>query len=110
LKFEKIYVVNLPERSDRRDSIILSAALSNIDIEIVDAVRGENVLEKAIPHPEVGRFMKAEIGCWRSHINIMQECVSPLPPFKAYSAGWNHQLMSTKCDPKEFEFGVYYRR
>lgn len=83
MQFEKIYVINLPERSDRRDSITLSAALSNIDIEIVDAVRGENVLDKVIPHPEVGRFMKAEIGCWRSHINIMQECVSILPPSRA---------------------------
>ena len=71
-------MISLPERTDRRDSIILSAALSNIDIEIVDAVRGENVLEKAIPITDAGRLMKAEIGCWRSHINVMQQSVIPL--------------------------------
>ncbi|KAG0651906.1 hydroxylysine galactosyltransferase 1 [Hyphodiscus hymeniophilus] len=75
LGFEKIFVISLPERSDRRDSIILSAALSNIDIEIRDAVRGENVPEQIIPNENAGRFMKAEVGCWRSHMNIMQEVI-----------------------------------
>jgi GR25 family glycosyltransferase involved in LPS biosynthesis len=75
----------LPERSDRRDSIILSAKLMNIEIEIIDAVRGENVLDKAIPSPDVDSFMKAQIGCWRSHMNVMQEFVIPAPPLAYYS-------------------------
>jgi Glycosyltransferase family 25 (LPS biosynthesis protein) len=81
IQFEKIFVISLPERSDRRDSIILSARLMNIEIEIIDAVRGENVLDKVIPSTDVGRFMKAEIGCWRSHMNVMQEFVFPVPPW-----------------------------
>lgn len=79
IQFEKIFVVSLPERSDRRDSILLSAAVMNIDIEIIDAVRGEAVPEKVIPAKDYGRFMQAEIGCWRSHMNIMQESVFLAP-------------------------------
>lgn len=48
----------------------------NIDVEIIDAVRGEQVPEKVIPAKDYSRFMQAEIGCWRSHMNIMQEFVS----------------------------------
>ena len=57
----------------------------NIEIEIIDAVHGENVLDKVIPSSDVGHFMKAEIGCWRSHMNTMQEFVILALPFAFFS-------------------------
>ncbi|KAL8757559.1 MAG: hypothetical protein Q9199_002130 [Rusavskia elegans] len=41
LGFEKILVVNLPERTDRRDTLTLTAAIGNILLDFLPAVRGE---------------------------------------------------------------------
>jgi ribosomal protein L30E len=49
VKFEKIIVIGLPTRTDRRDAIALSAALSNIDVEFFDGVPGETVQKKVLP-------------------------------------------------------------
>ena len=72
-KFEKVFVVSLPTRTDRRDAIVLAATLSNFEIEFVDGVRGETVPDKVIP-PGLGRgrFNDGEIGCWRAHANVLQ--------------------------------------
>ncbi|KAI4259404.1 MAG: hypothetical protein L6R42_004589 [Xanthoria sp. 1 TBL-2021] len=47
LGFEKILVVNLPERTDRRDTLTLTAAIGNILLDFLPAVRGESVSPKA---------------------------------------------------------------
>ena len=75
-----------------------------MDIEIVDAVRGDAVPDKVIPHPEVGRFMKAEIGCWRSHMNVMQQFV-----FNRAMCG-SHGLTISQDHSKKSLFRVDYRR
>jgi hypothetical protein len=70
-------VIGLPSRTDRRDGIVLSAALSNISIDLVDGVLGDTVLTKAIPATEEHkRLPDPEIGCWRAHMNTIQESVS----------------------------------
>jgi GR25 family glycosyltransferase involved in LPS biosynthesis len=52
----------------------LSAALSNFNIEFVDAVKGSEVPDKAIPVSKPGkqRMDDAVIGCWRSHMDAMR--------------------------------------
>jgi len=78
-QFEKIFVVGLRARTDRRDGMVLSAALSNMNIEFVDGVRGETVLDKAIPSLEGhSRMADPVTGCWRAHMNAIQEFVSAL--------------------------------
>lgn len=75
-QFEKIYVIGLPARTDRRDGIVLSAALSNMTIDLVDGVLGNTVVDKAIPTMEEHERMKDPvIGCWRGHMNAIQESV-----------------------------------
>ena len=76
-QFQQIFVVNLPERTDRRDGIALAAALSNIDLEFIDAVRGEEVLDKALPPLPPGRHRMADanVGSWRGHMNAIREFV-----------------------------------
>lgn len=68
--------MGLPSRTDRRDGMALQAALSELSIEFIDGVAGENISEKAIP---VGKDLKhltgGELGCWRGHINALQEYV-----------------------------------
>ncbi|KAK7753268.1 hypothetical protein SLS62_004787 [Diatrype stigma] len=74
--FEKIFVVSLPSRTDRRDAITLSAALSGIEVEFIDGLQGQDVPDKAIPSgPDQERMGDASIGSWRGHMNAIQEIV-----------------------------------
>ncbi|KAI4660615.1 uncharacterized protein J4E78_005319 [Alternaria triticimaculans] len=59
LGFEKILVLNLPFRTDRRDAMSLSAAVSNIKLEFVEGVTGESINNKAYPLPEENRKLSA---------------------------------------------------
>ncbi|EFR03130.1 hypothetical protein MGYG_06124 [Nannizzia gypsea CBS 118893] len=76
LGFERIYVVNLPSRTDRRDALVLMAALSGIKLHWIDGIMGETVLDRALPPPASHKTMKnANIGSWRAHINALQDMV-----------------------------------
>ena len=74
LQFQKILVVSLPSRSDRRDGMVLNAALSNIQIEFIDGVLGQDVVDKAIStSPDHDRLKDPTIGSWRAHMNAIRE-------------------------------------
>ncbi|KAI0014950.1 hypothetical protein F4780DRAFT_766207 [Xylariomycetidae sp. FL0641] len=76
LGFQKIFVVNLPRRTDRRDAIVLAASLSNIEFEFIDGVDGATIPDQAIPKSEpYTRMLDASIGSWRAHMNAIQEVV-----------------------------------
>jgi hypothetical protein len=73
-KFEKIYIVNLPARSDHRDHMALAAAVSDLEVEFRDGVVGSTVLDKVLPPPGSRQRLKdGEIGCWRAHMDILQQ-------------------------------------
>jgi hypothetical protein len=72
-EFEKILVLNLPFRTDRRDAISLAAGLSNIRLEFVDGVTGESIKQSAYPPPEENIKLSSGIrGSWRTHMNALQ--------------------------------------
>ncbi|OLN83285.1 Procollagen galactosyltransferase 1 [Colletotrichum chlorophyti] len=76
LGFEKIFVIGLPSRTDRRDGVLLQAALSEMEIEFVDGVPGDKVPDKAIPKTsDHERLKDGAIGCWRGHMNALGEIV-----------------------------------
>ncbi|KAH8196139.1 hypothetical protein TruAng_009706 [Truncatella angustata] len=77
LGFENIFVIGLPSRTDRRDSLVLASALSNIKLEFTDGVLGETVPDKALPIGKAGQERPANpvIGSWRGHMNAIQEVV-----------------------------------
>ncbi|KAI1747979.1 hypothetical protein F4782DRAFT_519146 [Xylaria castorea] len=76
LGFEKIFVVSLPSRTDRRDGISLAAALSNIEFEFIDGVDGSTIPDNALPQtPAHGRPSDPTVGAWRGHLNAIQEVV-----------------------------------
>lgn len=79
-------MVSLPERTDRRDSMILAAALSNIEFEFIDAVHGENVLDKALPPGDGRGIGEANLGSWRGHMNAISEYVYQPHKMKALNA------------------------
>ena len=74
-KFEKIFVVNLPSRTDHRDAMLLSAALSNISLSWINGVKGEDVLAKVLPPPGAGQLRPGEIGSWRAHLDAIATLV-----------------------------------
>lgn len=73
-KFEKIFVVGLPSRTDRRDGMVLQAGISDVEIEFIDGVKGDTIPDNAIPSsPDHGRPPAGSLGSWRAHMNAIQE-------------------------------------
>ncbi|KAF2189457.1 glycosyltransferase family 25 protein [Zopfia rhizophila CBS 207.26] len=76
LQFQKILVLNLPFRTDRRDAMTLAAATSNIQLEFVDGVTGDSIRQSAYPPPEENIKLPVGIrGSWRTHMNALQRVV-----------------------------------
>ncbi|KAI1774904.1 hypothetical protein F4818DRAFT_55230 [Hypoxylon cercidicola] len=76
LGFQEILVVGLPSRTDRRDGMLLQAALSDMRISFVDGVYGKDIPDSAIPTTsEHERMNDASLGSWRAHMNAIQEVV-----------------------------------
>jgi GR25 family glycosyltransferase involved in LPS biosynthesis len=75
LQFEKIFVIGLPSRTDRRDGIVLQAALSEMQVEFIDGVLGKDIVDKAVPTSPQGheRMADGRLGCWRAHVNAARE-------------------------------------
>ncbi|ETS78161.1 hypothetical protein PFICI_10223 [Pestalotiopsis fici W106-1] len=77
LGFEKVFVLGLPARTDRRDAIVLSSVLSDFEIEFINGVGGAAVPDKVLPLGSNGRQRPTnlEVGSWRGHINAIREIV-----------------------------------
>jgi GR25 family glycosyltransferase involved in LPS biosynthesis len=71
-KFEKLFVINLPVRTDHHDAMLVTAAASNIQINWIDGVNGSDILDKVLP-PEATRqgISNVNIGSWSAHMNAM---------------------------------------
>ncbi|MCJ1394597.1 hypothetical protein MMC18_007477 [Xylographa bjoerkii] len=76
LGFEKILVLNMPERSDKRDALSLAASLTNLKFDYVDGVLGKNIPSKALPVGQEQRTMpNSTLGSWRAHMNAIRGVV-----------------------------------
>lgn len=76
LGFSKVFVVGLPERTDKRDAMTLTSALTGFDVEWVDGVRGEEVPDKAVPFGVDRKLlMETNLGSWRGHMNAIRRVV-----------------------------------
>lgn len=73
LGFEKIFVINLPERADKRDALSLVSALTDIKLTWTSALRGTSVPDKALPlGVDRKGWRDGGIGSWRSQINVIR--------------------------------------
>ena len=81
LGFGAILALGLPDRTDKRDAMELSAALTGLQLTWSDGVRGDAMNPKAVPpahfdeSPGSRLRLDAEVGCWRGHMNILQRIV-----------------------------------
>lgn len=76
LGFEKIFVIGLPERSDKRDAIALTSTSTGFHVEWVDGVKGETVPDKAVPFgADRKKLWETNLGSWRGHMNAIRRIV-----------------------------------
>ncbi|KPI36495.1 uncharacterized protein AB675_4323 [Cyphellophora attinorum] len=73
LGFQKIFVINLPARTDKKDTITLTSALTGFNVEWLPAVLAEEVSAKAAP-PTWNYTLQTPgaLGSWRAHMNAVQ--------------------------------------
>ncbi|KAI4224990.1 MAG: hypothetical protein L6R36_004259 [Xanthoria steineri] len=77
LGFEKIYVINLPKRTDKLDAIRLSASVTGFNFEVIAGQNGANMSPKALPGPfKDSPGHDAIVGCWRSHMQAAHNIVN----------------------------------
>ncbi|KAK4170981.1 family 25 putative glycosyltransferase [Triangularia setosa] len=76
LGFQEIFVVNLPERTDRRDAMTLAVALTKLDVNWIDGIDGKNVPDRILPGDSWDKkISKGNKGSWRAHMNALQHIV-----------------------------------
>lgn len=70
-QFQKIFIINLASRTDRRDAASLAAALTGLQVEFVDAAT--QIDDKAWPPGGIKTKLNAGgAGNWRSHMNAVE--------------------------------------
>ncbi|KAH8591350.1 hypothetical protein B0O99DRAFT_690711 [Bisporella sp. PMI_857] len=75
LGFQKIYVLSMPTRRDKRDALTLSAYFSGLELEFVDGVNGSEVSTKEYPNNWDMSEPIGTIGCWRGHMDIYSKMI-----------------------------------
>lgn len=49
LGFEKIFAINLPERTDHRDELVLASSVTGIKVDFVSGIHGDVILDEVLP-------------------------------------------------------------
>lgn len=76
LGFEKVFVVGLPERTDKRDALTLTSSLTGFSLDWINGVRGEDIPDKAIPFgADREKLWNNNLGSWRGHMNAVRRYV-----------------------------------
>lgn len=76
LGFGKIFVIGLPERSDKRDALTLASALTGFEVDWIPGVRGESIPDKAVPlGVDRKKLMETNLGSWRGHMHAVRRIV-----------------------------------
>ncbi|KAJ4403986.1 hypothetical protein N0V85_004961 [Neurospora sp. IMI 360204] len=75
-QFQKIFVINLPERTDRRDAMTLAAALTNLQITWAKGVPGTDVPDTVVPGEDWEKsILRGNKGSWRAHMNVLNTII-----------------------------------
>lgn len=73
MQFQRIHAISFPERSDKRDALVLASSFGEFDIEWADAVSFESIAPKAAPvNWDYEKRTNGALGCWRAHMNVLQ--------------------------------------
>ncbi|KAF8850038.1 hypothetical protein BDZ45DRAFT_209813 [Acephala macrosclerotiorum] len=75
LGFGAVFISILPFRTDQSDIATLLAHMSGLDITIVPGVDPTEIHEVALPAGGFRPEKRGELGCWRSHLNVLKTIV-----------------------------------
>jgi hypothetical protein len=76
LGFSRVFVIGLPERTDKRDAITLTSSLTGFQVDFIDGVKGESVPDKAVPYGTDRKTLwENNLGSWRGHMNAVRRYV-----------------------------------
>lgn len=70
-QFEQLLALNLPERTDHRDALILASALSDMHVDFIEGVHGDTISNKALPPGGHANLGPSHFGAWRAHMNAI---------------------------------------
>lgn len=48
-QFGKVFVINLKDRTDKLDAILLAASLTGVNMDVIEGVRGTDISNKSMP-------------------------------------------------------------
>lgn len=73
-------MIVLPHRTDQIDAITLLSSASSLDFTLVDGVLPANINPNYLPagnyRPDNTFSHGGQLGCWRSHMDVMREIVA----------------------------------
>ena len=49
MQFQNVFVINLPERPDKLDQFALVTSLTGITADVIEGVKGKDVVNKSLP-------------------------------------------------------------
>lgn len=74
LGFEKVFVIGLQERSDKRDAMELMAAASEFSIDWINGVKPSSIPSKAVPDGiDPDKVHDNFLGSWRGHMDTIRQ-------------------------------------
>lgn len=83
LGFQKVFMINMPARSDKLDAFSLAAHFTRFSFQTIPGVDGTKVARKAVPAawpglegPDATPSAAGALGCWRAHLNFVRQMVS----------------------------------
>ena len=67
-------MINLPERTDHKDELIIAGSLLDIHFDFIPGIRGTDVPDRALPIPgdQRSQLGQGNVGSWRAHMNALQ--------------------------------------
>ncbi|KAI0165051.1 glycosyltransferase family 25 protein [Hypoxylon sp. FL1284] len=76
LGFGNVFVIGLPERTDKRDAIVLTSSLTGFHVEWINGIKGDTVPDKALPFGvDRKKLWETNLGSWRGHMNAVRRII-----------------------------------
>lgn len=73
-QFQDIFVINLPSRTDRRDSMALAGSLTEMHFNFSDGVDGQDIRDRILPADSANKnILPGNKGSWRAHMNVLRK-------------------------------------
>ena len=96
-QFQKVFVLNLPERPDKLDAFSLTSSLTGFNADIIQGVKGKDVANKTLPSleglPKTQVDRDNVVGRWRAHLNFARTYASSTFTLNLHTRG--SKLMMT---------------